>query len=156
MSGNISKHSIIVTPDMIDSVIVDVTGQSTYLITTDYDGSAIVTVTMISNGCITATGVNVLLKDTILWDRLHCTFTLTGYGSCWGFNGNNGYGSGLTATQLTGNLLAYNAALGDSTREESNVWDRPQFTKRFSACDNASNNYMHGSYAYATRSLQCM
>jgi len=79
---------------------------------------------------------------------MHCTFTSTGVGSCWGWNGNNGYGAGLLTP--TGNLSRYNESLGDFTYNEFNVWNLPQFRKYFSACDNTPDNYMHGSFQVGT------
>jgi hypothetical protein len=141
------RNLYLITPDLIDSVVTDTTGRTSYTITTGADGGAIVTVTMIGalpNGCASNNGVVVLLKDFVKWTRVHCTFTSTGTSSCWGWNGDNGYGAGLTTP--TGNLAAYNANAGDFTYNEFNVWNLPQFRKYFSACDNNSDNYMHNSF----------
>jgi hypothetical protein len=148
MATTYSKFSLMVTPSMIDSVVTDTTGRTTYTVTEAADGSAIVTVTMnrdIANSCGSNNGVRVLIKDAIPWRRLYVSFLSTGTASCWGWNGDNGYGTGLSGAN--GNLLAYSSAAGDFTRFESNVWNLPQFRKYFSACDNNSDNYMHGSYA---------
>lgn len=153
-SGNImgvsyGKSSILITPEDINDVILDSTGRSTYTITTNVDGSAIVTVNMLlnsSNSCGSNNGVFVQLKDTMEWNNLYVRFISTGVASCWGWNGNNSYGSGLSPSQSQGNLLSYNEGLGDFTKNEFNVWNLPQFRKYFSACDNNSDNYMHGSF----------
>jgi hypothetical protein len=132
-----------VTPSMIDSVVTDTTGRTTYTVTEAADGSAVVTVTMnqdVANGCSSNNGVRILIKDVILWRRLYVRMFTTGTAACWGWNGDNGYGNGLSGPG--GNLLAYNAGLGDFTRLENNVWNLPQFRKYFSACDNNADNYM--------------
>ena len=137
----------LVTPDLIDSVVTDTSGRTTYSITTGSDGGAVVTVTMnldSANTCNSNNGVVVLIKDFIKWTGVHCSFTSTGAASCWGWNGNNGYGVGLSTP--TGNLSTYNEALGDVTYGEFNVWNLPQFRKYFSACNNNADNYMHGSF----------
>ena len=141
------RNLYLITPDLIDSVVVDTSGRTSYTITTGSNGGAIVNVTMTydsANSCASNNGVVILLKDFVKWTGLHCSFTSTGAASCWGWNGDNGYGAGLTTP--TGNLSAYNANLGDFTYNEFNVWDLPQFRKYFSACDNNSDNYMHGNY----------
>ena len=147
MSISYGKKSYRVTPAMISTVNIDTTGRTSYAITEDSSGGAIVTVTMTSdptNGCNSNNGFSIDILDVIPWNRMSCRFVSTGAASCWGWNGNNGSGAGLT--RPTGNLFAYSAGSGDSTRNEFNVWDLPQFTKAFSACDNASTNYMHGTY----------
>jgi hypothetical protein len=141
----------LITPDLIDSVVVDTSGRTTYTITTGSDGGAIVNVTMNNdpaNSCASNNGVVVLIKDFVRWTGVHCNFTSTGGASCWGWNGSNGYGAGISTP--TGNLSVYNEALGDVTYNEFNVWNLPQFRKYFSACDNNSDNYMHGSYLVGT------
>jgi hypothetical protein len=147
------KSSILITPNDINNVIVDNTGRTTYTVTTAANGGAIVTVDMLadlSNSCASNNGVFIELKDTIEWTRLYVRFISTGVASCWGWNGNNGYGSGFTSTQAQGNLRAYNESLGDFTKNEFNVWNLPQFQKYFSACDNNSTNYMHSSFQVGT------
>lgn len=142
------KRSYRVTPAMISTVNIDTTGRTSYTISQDSAGGAIVTVTMnqnLSNGCSSNNGFSIAILDVIPWNRLYCKFVSTGIASCWGWNGNNGYGSGLT--NANGNLLAYSAGSGDFTKNEVNVWNLPQFNKYFSACDNNSTNYMHGDYA---------
>jgi len=141
------KTLYLVTPDLIDSVVIDTTGRTSYTVTTGPDGGAVVTVTMLVNpinGCQSNNGARVVIKDFVRWTKMHCTYTSTGTAACWGWNGNNGYGAGLTTP--TGNMTTYNAALGDFTYNEFNVWNLPQFRKYFSACDNNTDNYMHPSY----------
>lgn len=138
----------LITPDLIDSVITDTTGRTSYTVTTGSDGGAVVTVTMSlnsANTCASNNGVRIAIKDFVRWTGIHCTYTSTGVASCWGWSGNNGYGSGLTSP--TGNLSGYSEASGDFTYNEFNVWNLPQFRKYFSACDNNSDNYMHSNYA---------
>lgn len=147
MGTGYGKYSLSVTPGMIDSVVTDTTGRTSYTVTTDSLGAAIVSVSMTkdANGCSSNNGVKILIKDIIPWTKLYVRFLSTGTASCWGWNGNNGYGSGLDTPN--GNLFAYNESLGDFTKFENNVWNLPQFDKYFSACDNQSYNYMHGNYA---------
>lgn len=135
------KRSVLITPDMIDSVDIgtDITG-TTYNITTDNDGYAVVTTTFIATGCPANLGCWVKIKDIIPWTTIHCGFIATGTAACWGWNGNNGYGAGIG--DKTGNLLAYSETYGDYTSNELNVWNLPQFKKYFSACDNNTDNYM--------------
>ncbi len=144
-----SKFSKIITPEDINDIIVDVLGRTTYSIDTDLRGGIVINVNMTlnsSNTCQSNNGIFVQLKDTIEWKNLYVRFISTGTASCWGWNGNNGFGSGFSSTQAQGNLLAYNENLGDFTKNEFNVWDLPQFRKYFSACDNNSDNYMHSSF----------
>jgi len=143
-----SKFSKIIKPEDINDIIVDTSGRTTYTIGTDATGAAIINVVMLPavNTCESNNGVFVQLKDTIQWQNLYVRFISTGAASCWGWNGNNAYGSGLSSTQRQGNLKAYNAGLGDFTKNEFNVWNLPQFQKYFSACDNNSDNYMHSSF----------
>jgi hypothetical protein len=153
MGTTYGKQSILVTPDLIEDIIIDTTGRTTYTIGTETNGAAIVTATMLfntANGCSSNNGIFIRIKDVIPWRKIYVSFISTGVASCWGWNGNNGYGAGMTSSQQQGNLLSYNASLGDFTRNEFNVWNLPQFRKYFSACDNNSDNYMHGSFAVGT------
>jgi hypothetical protein len=146
---NGGPRSYLITPELIDSINVDTNGLTFYSVSTDQNGGAVITVDMpsnLSNGCNSNNGVSVLIGNFVPWTRMHCTYTNTlGIASCWGWGGNNGYGAGLSTP--TGNMLAYNATAGDFTYDEVNVWNLSQFNKYFSACDNNSTNYMHGSYA---------
>jgi len=141
--------SLLVTPSMIDSIIVDTSTRTTYNITTDSLGGAIITSTMLSdvNSCNSQNCISIQIgNSTPNWTHLYCKFESIGSASCWGWNGNNGYGVGLTSSQKQGNMLGYSVESGDFTKNEFNVWDLPQFNKYFAACDNETYNYMHGSY----------
>ena len=136
--------SILVTPDMISNILVNTSSGTTYVVSSDFYGGAIVTATFSNTGsCSSNEGISIAIKDVIPWTRLYCSFVSVGGCSCWGWNGDNGYGTGIN---LTGNLKPYSAASGDFTRNEFNVWNLPQFIKYFSACDNNSTNYMHTTY----------
>jgi hypothetical protein len=141
--GKISK---LVTPADINNIYVATNSSTTYVTNTDVSGAATITFSFINDGCSTNGGFFIELKDTIKWETIHMRFVSTGAAACWGWNGNNGYGAGLTSTQTQGNLKAYDESFGDFTKNEFNVWNLPQFRKYFSACDNNSDNYMHPSF----------
>jgi hypothetical protein len=138
-------YSVSITPAMIEDIIVDTSGRTTYTVETDLNGAAKITATMLTNsanGCQSNSSIFVQLKDIFPWTRVYSRFFTTGTAACWGWNGNNGYGEGRTSSERQGHLLAYNASLKDFTKNEFNVWNSPQYRKYFSACDNNADNYM--------------
>lgn len=140
-----SKTSLLVTPSMIEDIIIDTNGRTTYSISVDENGAARVTATMptdTSNGCASSNGIFVRIKDVIPWTRLYVRMLSTGTAACWGWCGNNDDGAGMSTQQHQGNMLPYSEALGDYTKNEFNVWDNPQFSKSWNRCDNNANNYM--------------
>jgi hypothetical protein len=139
------KFSHLITPADIDTVIIDTSGRTSFTISTDSTGGAVITCTMTadsSNSCNSNNGIFVQLKDVFDWTRVACNFFSTGTAACWGWNGDNTRGVGMTSSQQRGNLLPYNESLGDTTKYEFNVWELPEFAKKFLACDNNADNYM--------------
>lgn len=139
------KDSMLVTPSMIEDIIVDNTGRTTFTINVEENGAARVVANMVlnsSNNCQSNNGIFIRIKDVIPWNRLYVRILSTGTASCHGWNGNNDYGSGMNSTQQSGNLLNFNQSAGDYTKNEFNVWDNPTYVRSFRMCDNNANNYM--------------
>lgn len=93
-----------------------------------------------NSGC-DSSGFAVKIKSTIDWSWVLCKFYCEGYASCWNFNC-DGYSP-------TSNMLTYSEASGDRIFNWTNCFEYSQFTRKGSACDNDSTNFMHGSYAVA-------
>ncbi len=145
MGTTYGKISHLIRPVDIDNIIIDTSDRTTYSISTDPRGGAVITCSMLrntANGCSSNNGISLQLVDVFNWTRVYCKFFSTGTASCFGWNGNNGYGLDMTSSQRQGNLLAYNESNNDFTRNEFNVWELSAYRKYFSGCDNNADNYM--------------
>lgn len=94
-----------------------------------------------SVGC-GSTGLYIELKDNIAWKFMSFEFyTADLVSSCWSFC-TGGY------APASGNILSYDESKGDITFNNLNSWEKPQFQThdKQSACDNDSNNFLHGGY----------
>lgn len=94
-----------------------------------------------SVGC-GSTGYYIEIKDVIPWKFISFQFTSSSLvSSCWSFC-TGGY------APASGNILSYNENAGDTVFFNQNAWEKSQFLThdRQSACDNNSDNFLHGSY----------
>jgi hypothetical protein len=87
-------------------------------------------------------GIFVEIKDFIPWTFMSAQFLLMGSASCWSFN-TSGYGSAV-GNGGTGNMIYYDATLGDSCIRTYLAQGDPAFITHsiFNACDNDANNFM--------------
>jgi hypothetical protein len=143
--GNISsKRFRKVTSDMIS--VVNTTGLGSVTASgNDVNGFYSVSYSHPSDGCA-STGFAAILNSSLSWSYLVCLFSLTGTSACWNFNC-DGYSP-------ASGMLSYSAASGDVIFDYLNCFENTAFTKKSSACDNNSDNFMHPSFATAsTRSF---
>jgi hypothetical protein len=98
-----------------------------------------------NTGCDNS-GFAIKIKSQYNWSYLVCKFYCEGYASCWNFNA-DGYSA-------ASGMLNWDSASGDRIFDFLNCFENTQFTKKSSACDNDSSNFMHGSFATSsTRSF---
>lgn len=92
-----------------------------------------------NNGCgVTPDSrFSIELKDQTPWTNISYEAYNQGTAACWDFNAGGTFG--------LGNLLAYNSSI-DTISRAVNCFELPQFTKKMSACDNNSDNFMHGNF----------
>jgi len=92
-----------------------------------------------------ATGFNLIINDATIpfqWTKISWKTYIGFTSSCWSFaTGNTSYGTG------SHNILGWDPALGDSISRPVNSFELPQYTLKMSACDNASDNFVHQTYA---------
>jgi hypothetical protein len=97
-----------------------------------------------TGGCGVAqdSGVLILLKDDILWNKMCFRFECLGTASCWSFMDSASNYGGSTGTP-TGNMLAYSEASGDRLHDNFLTWEVPAYQShnRTHACDNEANNF---------------
>ena len=94
-----------------------------------------------SVGC-GSTGYYIELKDNISWKYMSFQFTSSNLVSaCWSFC-TGGY------APASGNILSYDESKGDVVFFNQNAWEKSQFQthNKESACDNNSDNFLHGSF----------
>lgn len=94
-----------------------------------------------NSGC-NDSGFAIKIKSAYDWSRLICKFYCEGYASCWNFNA-DGYSA-------ASGMLTYSEASGDRIFDYLNCFEYSQYARKSSACDNNSDNFMHGSYAYSS------
>ena len=142
MGINYGPKSRIVTLDDINSISTS-NGSivSTSTGNLGSDGSYQFTFTHNAVGC-GSTGYYIELKDNIAWKYMSFRFQSTNLVSaCWSFC-TGGY------APASGNILSYDEGKGDIVFFNQNSWEKTQFQthNKESACDNDSNNFLHGSY----------
>jgi hypothetical protein len=125
-----------VTASMIESVV----NQNCTIVAEGNDSTGGYEISYYFNlgGCGgTESGLYVLIKNTIPWNRVFCRFTNEGTAACWTFN-QNGYGG------VSPNLASYNTSLGDIIfrPDASNSFENPAYTVQTGACDNEPTNFM--------------
>jgi len=79
--------------------------------------------------------IRVELKDPIPWTKITYEVYNVGSASCWSYN----QGS------FAGNLLGFDVNQ-DRLFNCVNSFELPQYAKKMTACDNNSDNFLHGSY----------
>lgn len=94
-----------------------------------------------NSGCDNS-GFAIKIKSQYTWSYLVCKFYCEGYASCWNFNA-DGYSA-------SSGMLTWNSASGDRIFDYLNCFEYPQYARKSNACDNNSDNFMHGSYAYSS------
>lgn len=143
--GNIlSKRFRRVTADMVSSIQNTSLGSFTSY-GNDANGFYSVSYSHPVDGC-GSSGFSVTLNSSLSWSYLVCLFSLTGTSACWNFNC-DGYSP-------SSGMLSYSAGSGDVIFDYLNCFEYSQFTKKSSACDNNSDNFMHPSFAVSsTRSF---
>ena len=126
-----------VTLDMIDTVNTSGTGT---ISNSNNDANGYYTLTYLhqNSGC-DSSGFAIKIKQDIEWSYLICDFYMEGVASCWSFN-QDGYGP-------TTGMLSWDSNQGDLFWDPFNSWDLPQYSVKTFACDNNSDNFMHGSFA---------
>jgi hypothetical protein len=125
-----------VTADMISSVV----NNECTIVTQGNDSTGGYEISYYFNlsGCGgPASGLYVLIDNSIPWNRVFCRFTNEGIASCWTFN-QTGYGG------ISPNLASYNTSLGDIIfrPDAINSFENPAYTVQTNTCDNASTNFM--------------
>lgn len=109
----------------------------------DYRGGYYVTAYVNSNapGCGNpfAPDITVNVRNDALrgWKKITFKTRGTFVSSCWYLN----------ESYTANNLLTYSSAAGDRIFKSVNCFELPQFTAQTTACDNASTNAFHSSYA---------
>jgi hypothetical protein len=89
-----------------------------------------------------STGVYLELKDNISWNYMSFQFTSSNLVSaCWSFC-TGGY------APASGNINSYDETKGDIVFTSQNAWEKSQFQThdKQGACDNNSDNFLHGSF----------
>lgn len=81
--------------------------------------------------------VNIKNDALVGWKKITFKTKGTFTSACWWLN----------ESTYANNLLTYSAAAGDKIFKSVNCFELPQFTVQTSACDNASTNAFHGTYA---------
>lgn len=107
----------------------------------DEKGSFHFKCTIPADGCGSASGFIILLKDVIPWTKISYKVEITGTSSCWNFNHNTNY----LPAGVPHNILAWNSSL-DRVVRCSNSFEQPQFTLKMYACDNNADNFYHSSF----------
>jgi hypothetical protein len=101
------------------------------------------------NGGCDDSGFAIKIKAQYNWSYLICTFYCEGYASCWNFNA-DGYSA-------ASGMLTWDSSAGDRIFDYLNCFEYSQYAKKSGACDNNSDNFMHGGYAYSsTRSFSML
>lgn len=126
-----------VTANMIDTV--QTSGTST-ISSSGNDSNGYYSLTFLhqNSGC-DSSGFAIKIKKDIEWSYLICDFYLEGVASCWNFN-SDGYSP-------ASGMLTWSSASGDLFMDSFNSFELPQFTPKSNACDNNSDNFLHGSFA---------
>lgn len=86
------------------------------------------------------TAFTIFIKDIIPWTYITYKIYLVGTASCWAFS----HGTNYAAADA--NIKTWDSNL-DRVFFAQNCWELPQFTLKMFACDNNSDNFMHGGYA---------
>ena len=87
--------------------------------------------------------VNSIVGD-LQWTYITFKLTLTGSASCWSFC-KSGYG-GTSANNIT----SWNSSI-DRVFKCQNSFENPAYTLKMNACDNAADNFFHGSNDTGTK-----
>lgn len=133
-----------VTANMIDTVNYSGT-YSVTASTNDSNGFYYLDFNHGNGGC-DSSGFAIKIKSQFNWSYLICKFYCEGYASCWNFN-TDGYSP-------SSGMLSWSSASGDQLYDSVNAFEYSQYTKKSSACDNDSTNFMHSGYAQtSTRSF---
>lgn len=133
-------NSYTVNNNMVQSVT---TTGGTILSQGDVNGSYEVTFRHDLSGCGgPQSGILILLKDIIPWTNISFEWLGNGIAACWSFMG-TGDNYGTETGTFTGNLLAYNEALGDLVTRTYLTWEVPQYQRvnKTVACDNEADNF---------------
>lgn len=139
-----NKKATLVTEDYVDSVTV--VGMTIVSAGNTADGFKFEGYHN-NGGCGSPdSGVLILLKDDIPWNRISFEFQGTGSASCWSFSRPGG-GYGQTTGTGDGNLLDFSRASGDRTYDgyltyiaDENVGGIS--VEKLNACDNNADNFM--------------
>lgn len=134
------QSGYIITADNVSSVNITAGSLASY----DNDGTGVWTFSMNNVGC-GSTGANILINDATIpfaWTRIAWKTQCNFRSSCWNFaQSNGGYGNG------THNIFGWSPANGDAISKPVNSFELPQYTVKMQACDNNSDNFMHGGFA---------
>ena len=129
-----------VTSNMVDSVLTQGTSS---IISSGNDSNGLYRLSFQhSNSGCDSSGFAIKIKQDIEWSYLICDFYMEGFASCWNFNC-DGYSP-------SSGMLSWDANSGDLFMDPFNSFELSQFTKKSSACDNDSTNFMHGGYGVGT------
>lgn len=125
-----------------DSHISSITNTNITTVNTNGNvGSGFVySITTPGDGCTDNNGFVILLRDIIPWTKISYRVRFSGSGaSCWAFNQGSSYGTSGH------NILSWNSSI-DKVTKCTNSFELSQFALKMNACDNNSNNFLHGSY----------
>jgi hypothetical protein len=103
---------------------------------------AVITFSHPNIGCTTS-GFTVLLNDIISWSTITFKVYVTGVASCWAFC------QGTNYVPTDANIINWSTGT-DRVFFSQNCWELPQYALKMSACDNASDNFFHGTYHTGT------
>jgi len=110
----------------------------------DKNGGGVWTFKTLAVGC-GSTGFNLIINDSDIpfaWTKISWNMRTTTKSSCWNFSNGTSYGAGAH------NLSNYSEANGDRVSSMVNAFNLSQFSSpKMGACDNNSDNFMHGTYA---------
>ena len=125
-----------VTANMVDAV--NTSGTSSIISSgNDSNGRYKLSFQHSNSGC-DSSGFAIKIKKDIEWSYLMCDFYMEGTASCWNFNC-DGYSP-------SSGMLSWDSASGDLFMDSFNSFELSQYTKKSSACDNNSDNFMHSGY----------
>jgi hypothetical protein len=110
----------------------------------DVDGTYQITVQHNAGNLCDSSGITLFLKDNFAWTHISAEFWTTGAAACWSYMNSPGYGQGYAYLAGDGNMLMFNASLGDTVVHSYLAQLESQFISHdwTSACDNDANNFM--------------
>ena len=140
MSTFYNQDGFVITQGHISAINVSTSSFSSYFLDGAYPGWEFA---MSSVGC-SSTGFNIIIDDSKIpftWTKIAWKTWVNFASSCWNFaDSNNAYGSGAH------NIAGWSPSNGDAVSRCFNSFELPQYALKMGACDNNSDNFMHGSY----------